>query len=296
LISFLGSGEERLKDIKDANVGGIKGIKTPWETLNKAIVVWEDATFNTLAGISSTGKSWLACYIAQYAAFELGKKVLLVSMENPTESMLRRIDAIKYKIPFSDRRSGNVDFRLYSEYKKAVKHDMEFPGNGDIWIADTNSVSTVSDITAILANKEIDFVIIDGAYIVKPTKSGKDDYNNSENLIKDFHEAATSSDIPWLGILQLNPDAEDIKDSKNRGFKTRGNKSWYMYSSTLVTLTGNAEDRALRRVKLGISKVREVGDIDEITDEFHIHQDKVNMNFSEIEEEYVNPDILSATM
>jgi len=293
--SYRELGHDRIEDTKNLSIVGIRGVETPWPSANEAFEVWENSTLNLIGGISSTGKTWCSCIAAEHAAFNQKKNVLLVVMENSRESIIRRLDALHYNVSFNDRRRGMIDFRQWPSFKERVIEDMNSSDRGDIWIADNTQVKTVADVQSLMTTQKFDLVIIDGAYLLGPSNAKlRNPLEKSECLVEDLRMASVNSTVPWIATVQLNNAAGKMSDSKDAVFETRGNKSWYIVATTVMGLIQDEEDRPRGRVKVLSGKVREAGDYNK--EYFYINSDRVNMDFSEIEEEYVNTEILEDTI
>lgn len=279
-ISFKETAEERLKKYNNLKWSTSSSIDSPWPSFNEIGGWGIDASHNVIAGISSVGKSWASVVSALYVAFEQDMKVLFVSKENGLGSIEDRLDSYYTKTPYGKRRKGNLEFRSYNNYVKGIKglsHEQ-----GDILIDAGENINYVSDIHKLVEKHKADFVIVDGAYLIQPTRSFSDQYQGLSGLVKEYQNASKSQkNTCWVTVVQLAPDAGKEQGGKETAFKTRGTKDWFIDCNSSLALTADIEDRMANRVKVHLGKQREIGE--NITkDHFFIASDRINMSFEEI--------------
>lgn len=290
--SFKQAADARHLEYKKKKLTGFRGVVPPWPTLQKAITVWENGTFNVILGVYSTGKSWCSAVAAHHAAFMQQKKVLLVTMENSKSSMESRLDALYHHIPFTDLRQGWIDMRVEKKWLKDIeKLKAE---QGDIIVVDGNIARTVGDILQLVNTHEPDFVIVDGAY--KLESKGRDMFERSSNLLHSLHHSAEATRVPWLATSQLNPAADKTKHGKDTASEARGNKDWAINPATVMTLTQSNDQRLLNFVECRIAKVREMGASEGLEMMFLMRQDRQKMLFDEAIDEFVNTEILESLL
>ena len=288
--SYRKSAKDRFKtymELKDKD--GFSGILTPWDTLNLGIQGWVNGTLNVLIAMQSSGKTWLLCVIAN-RCLQLGEKVLFVTMEMNIPRMQRRIDALRYKIPFGKLRDIKLDDERYLE--KRLRDDEE--GEGDIVFADKKLVRHVSDVSALVSEYSPTIVIIDGGYRFQG--SGKGDWEQTKRVVADLQLAAEITDIPWIVSTQYGDSQETGKERK-RGPKlhswgVRYGKEWVINPDTVIGLYQNEDLRIMNMNEIHILKMRDAagGNLQE----FRINWDQTTMDFSEIvrEEEKTDEEIL----
>jgi len=243
------------------------------------------------AGYTHVHNSWLTSYHSVYAGFFLGKTVLHVTMENSKSSIEDRMDAIYHKIPFRNIRDGLVDSRMEKYW---VDNASEMPNKkGDIYIVDNTAIRTCDQIFQLITDKKPDFVVIDGAYELQSDIKGNN-FEKSDEVIKDLFFMAAETDIPFLVSAQLNESANKAT-ARNLGFSARGNKNWFVRSAVILGVLAQDDDVLLNRAKIIIGKNREAGDMNGIS-EFYINVDRVEMNFEEQTEDKVDKDLLDYTL
>lgn len=278
--SFREDGPRRYADYLKRKELGVRGVDVPWRSLEALIYKWENGTFNSLLAPTSTGKSWACCVLAHHAMCK-GERVILVSMENSIDSFERRLDALAYKIPFNDIRTGRADFRAERIWKEKLEENRT--GRGDILLFGRQTVSGVNDILQIISVESPTFVVVDGGYKLSDatTEGG---HAETKKVIDSLHSAASSTGIPWVVSSQLNPTKKAVT-GKELGYEARYGKEWIIDPATSIALMQDDDDLALNRTKVLVLKMRDSGDISDKKTEFFIQSDRELMCFDEIPED-----------
>lgn len=277
--SFESGKFERYAEYEKRRLSGIQGIDIPWPSLENILIRWENSTLNVLLAMSNTGKTWLSCFIAA-ETMKVGKKVLLVSMENPLSSIGNRLDSLIFKVPFDDMRMGNADMRIEKRWRnKLDKMSLQ----GDIILADQSKVKTPSDVAALVRSEKPDLVIVDGAYMLDGASGSK--YESTASVVESCQRFAQSGIPPWICTSQLNPPKNKTATGYDRGYEARGAKEWMFVPSTGILLLQDSDDRLFNRARIMVSKIREAGDVSDAKQEFFINSNRVTMDFSELAED-----------
>ena len=268
----------------------IQGILPPFETWRNAILMFENGTVNSLLALQSKGKSWLSAYCSVHAAYVEKKNVLLISCENLTESMSKRIDSLYSNLNFGDLRAKMLDFRLEQKWEEKSK-DME-KEDGNIWIADRSLIRNIHDVYQQFIAKKPDFVVIDGAY-----KLSGVDFKESSALLQSICDYASLSKVPWLITSQLNEAANHAKTATERTYSARGNKGYTIDVATVLSITQSPELELLNNVvECNVDKIRENGKSGDFKKKFHL---QMSMDFTTIKEfsldSYKDEEILAIT-
>lgn len=260
VVSFRESGPLRLDEYdKVKSIDGLIGINTPWKRLDKDIQGWVNGTLNVITAMSNTGKSWACCIIADMA-MNLGKKVLFVTMEMATSRMQRRLDAIRYKIPFGVFRDCELDATAESLWKESVLKDVAGPG--DILFADKQIVRTVGDVSFLVYDYEPDLVIIDGGYRFQSTKNWNSNlWANTVEIVNDLQVTAERTKVPWVVTTQQGDSHEDGKEkkanTKMRAWGVRYGKEWLINPDVVLGMYADEDLRLTKRMELHELKIRD---------------------------------------
>ncbi len=294
VIGFKTEAQARFDRYQKRKLEGAKGIIPMFRTLAEAINIYENGTLNMFLGVPSSGKSWYSSATSVWAAYGLGAKVLHISMENSVSSIESRMDALYHKIPFGDIKNGLVD--MFSEQRWLDQIPEMTNEEGDIWLLDQNSISSVEDIHQLVVSKKPDFVVVDGTYkLTTSLNGGGEGYSLHNNVLQALHNAAMISDIPWLGTSQLNAGATSATGGRETAFEASFTKAYLRDPATVVAILNSEESMLQNRATMRICKVRDAGDISANDMEFDVHANRETMNFQECEEDYINDEIMDMT-
>jgi hypothetical protein len=284
-VSFRESGESRIKKYDELkSAGGLMGIPTPWARLNANIGGWVDGTLNVFTALMNTGKTWAAIYCANHS-FDIGKRVLFVTLEMDIGRIQRRLDAVRYKIPFGRLRSTDMDEASESEWKRKVIADTS--GEGDIILADKKMVQSVADVTYLVYDYKPDIVYIDGGYRFQARGGGgAGEWANTVEIVNDLQIAAEITNIPWIVTTQQG-DANETGTRKKREKKmiawgVRYGKEWVINPDNVIGLYADDDLRLTKALEIHQLKTREATG-DAMYGEFLISWDLTKMDFTEMD-------------
>lgn len=281
--SFRKDYEERIRSYQDSKlVRGLDGYLTPWPSLNKAIVGYLNGEFSAILAYYSGGKSWSSCINAEYL-MQQGATVLLVTMEMPMKKFLRRLDSVRYKIPFGQMRRADLGTAVEQEWFERMKE--EHGGTGDIIVADKKTVTTVLDIVDLVKEHKATAVIVDGAYRLQG--AGKDRWHMTASIIEDIQLWAEKTNIPWLATSQMggaNDKTGKAKRTDPKAWDVRYGKEWLLDPDNVFIQSQTDAERDLGVMNIHINKVRESAS-ENMESSFRINWDMVAMNFTEMEDD-----------
>jgi hypothetical protein len=286
LLSYRASGPERVahyEEVRDSP--GLVGVATPWPSLNSAVQCFVNGEFIVVTAMQNTGKTWALCVMADHA-LKLGKKVLLVSLEMAGDRIQRRLDAIRYKIPFKHIRNATMPEDVEEVWRSRIKEDVD--GDGDILVADKQSVSHVHDVLALVKQHKPDIVFIDGGYRFAPKPQGgrgpASQWAGTVEIVTDLQLAAEVSAVPWVVTTQQG-DANETGKAKKKGHKmsawnVRYGKEWVINPDVVIGLYQDEDMRMVKMMDIGVLKMREATGED--SGEFKIKWDHTRMEFEEL--------------
>ena len=281
VISYRGDADKRIEEYDKAKLhGGYLGIATPWKSLDKIIQGFVDGSLTVFTAVANTGKTWILIICAEYA-LSLEKKVLFITLEMPTSRITRRLDAVRYKIPFANLRDILLDSETEVRLKKAILEDEV---KGDIIFADKRMIQTVRDVESLVHIHEPDIVFIDGGYRFRGDKSSE--WESSKTIVAELQTASEITNIPWVVSTQHGDSNETGKTPKKgpkmRAWGVRYAKEWVINPDICIGLYQDTDMRLLEKLDMYFLKVREGvgGSSSEVT----ISWDMKNMKFTEIED------------
>jgi hypothetical protein len=243
--------------------------------------------------MSNTGKTWALCVCADHAERVAGKKVLFVTMEMSASRISRRLDAVRYRIPFGVLRDCELDPMEEKEWESNLKDLKKDKESSDIYIADKKAVRTVTDVFNLVQELKPDIVFIDGGYRFESEK-GSGQWEQTLHIVTDLQVYAEKSDIPWIVTTQFGDSNESGKKKKKgdhvRAWNVRYGKEWLIHPDVLIGLYADEDLRLIKMMELHVLKVR---DADKMFDMFTIEWDMGKMSFNEatVEDEGVDADI-----
>lgn len=289
VASFVETGPTRLKEYEEAKShGGLLGIPTKWDKLNTSIQGWVNGTLNVVAAMQNTGKTWWACIDAAHA-LGIGYRPLFVTLEMAERRIARRLDAIRYTIPFGKLRNCELDPHDEIAWSKALKdaaraYSATAP---DIKIADKKIVRTVPDCVALVQEYRPDIIYIDGGYRFEPAGKAFGGWADTKDIVNDLQVSAEKTNIPWVVTTQLGDSSETgaakkRKDGKRlRAWNVRYGKEWVINPDNVIGLYQDDELRRWNRMENHILKIRDAGD--SAYDEFLIRWDREKMAFEGVD-------------
>lgn len=284
-VSFRESGDLRYQAyLESQKQQGLDGFRTPWPTLNKSILGFNRGEFHCIAAYFGTGKTYVSCILAN-DMLNQGARTLLVTMEMPSHRVMRRIDSIRNKIPFSLMRRAELGEALEDAWKQNLIADKV--GDGDILVADKKIVRNVMDIRDLCNDYQADAVIIDGGYRLEGRRN-RNRWESGAEVIEDIQLSAEATRAPWVVTTQMG-DSNEVKGKSGKGgpraWGVRYNKEWLIEPDGVFILNQTEAERELGVMNIYIEKVREGVPEGLENPYFTINWDMVKMDFTEISEE-----------
>lgn len=197
--------------------GGLLGISTPFDSINKSGVGWMPGELTSLFARPSIGKTWVTAEIAS-TAFMAGFKTLFISTEMPVASINMRLDVINgHKLGYSFthqalRAGDSLDESSYKLFLEEINDN--YPK--DFLICDHISGATsinVEAISGLIRKYQPDICILDGIYLVEVSSSKNRNaamYETSHQLFYAFKTLAMSQQIPIFVSTQANREARNL--------------------------------------------------------------------------------------
>ena len=266
-----------------AGAGGVLGIKSMWDSVNTATGGWANGWLYSIVGFTSIGKSWGLCIIADDMSKQLTKDdcILIVTTEMGPKRLARRVDCVKFNLPFGAMRDGELDAVDEAIWAKAV--DEAQAGSAEyaelIFVSKTE-VSTVRDIRMFEARYKPKAVLIDGGYRLK--SSTPDMWANQVEVIRELQTATEESDIPWLVTGQLGDKSETGKSKgagKQNVWNVRYAKEWTIDPDVVLMMSQTEDMFLMEEMGWEFGKVRD-GDGPKIS--FRTRWDRTAGEFEEI--------------
>ena len=206
--NYIESAERRkelylnLKEMK-----GIDGLPTPWEVLNECTMGIHPEDFIVVVARPKIGKTWMLTILAEHL-WNTNQKILFVSNEMSTFQIGRRFDAIHFKLPYQELRSGLLADAHEQRYVEGLNKLIE-EGKDPVWIV--GDVGGVSSISAKIDEHQPDVVLIDGMYLLQDDHRSSNRWERITNISRDLKLLTKRKKVPILATTQFNREADEAK-------------------------------------------------------------------------------------
>lgn len=234
----------------------------------------------SIVGRPAMGKTFNSLYCAKHAWWEQQKSVMVVSMEMNTIAIAQRMTAMHSHLNLTQLKKAQLSTKNYMKLVAELKGLKSY--DAPLWIVDGHMSATVEDIWKMCQQLKPDFLVIDGAYLIRHPNPRLGSFERVAETTRSIKHALCSDlNMPVLCSWQFNREAsKKLKKSKKVevGLEDIGYTDVIGQVSSLVL--GLLEDESvetIKRRKITIMKGRN-GE----TGSFYINWDFVNMDFSEI--------------
>ncbi|MCH5213184.1 MAG: replicative DNA helicase [Oscillospiraceae bacterium] len=195
------------------NKGGITGISTGFDELNKRTGGFHGGELIIIAGRPGMGKSTFAVNIAEHVSISQGKTVAIFNLEMPKEQIVNRILCSQALVNNGRIRTGSMEMDDWEKICDVADTIAKAP----LYIDDTASI-TVSQIRAkcrrLKQTKNLEMVIID--YLQLMQSSGRSENRQQEisEISRSLKVLAKELDIPVIALSQLKRESESQKGKR----------------------------------------------------------------------------------
>ncbi len=193
--------------------GGITGISTGFDELNKRTGGFHGGELIIIAGRPGMGKSTFAVNIAEHVSINLGKTVAIFNLEMPREQIVNRILCSQALVNNTRIRTGTMEMDDWEKICDVADHISKAP----VYIDDSASI-TVSQIRAkcrrLKQTRNLELVVID--YLQLMQGSGRSDNRQQEisEISRSLKVLAKELDIPVIALSQLKRESESQKGKR----------------------------------------------------------------------------------
>ncbi len=202
-------------DYLHRSAGTITGIGTGFMDLDELTGGLQKADLVIVAGRPSMGKTTFVMNIAEYAAIQHKKPVLVFSMEMPADALMMRMIASLGQISLSDIRSGKLTDDDFSRIMSSVSLLSEAP----LFIDDTPGLNPVElrSRARRLAREQggLGLIVIDYLQLMR-VPGFKVDNRTAEisEISRSLKELARELNVPVIALSQLNRSLEQRADKR----------------------------------------------------------------------------------
>lgn len=181
---------------------GMRGIPTPWPTMDEQTMGWWEEDLILFAGRLGMGKTWTLLLVC-HAAWKAGKKVLIASTEMNKVKMAMRFFAMHFRLSYEDVRKGRLGEKGERVFKEGVLSLLKEQG---LLIVGGDFDFTIDNLEGAIEDSEANLGAIDGAYLIK--NSGKDRHERVSNTFDDMKRIAKRRKCSVVANTQLNRSAK----------------------------------------------------------------------------------------
>lgn len=195
------------------DTGGITGISTGFDELNKRTGGFHGGELIIIAGRPGMGKSTFAVNIAEYVSIHLGETVAIFNLEMPKEQIVNRILCSQALVNNTKIRTGTMEMDDWEKICAVADTIAKAP----LYIDDSASI-TVSQIRAkcrrLKQTKGLAMVVID--YLQLMQGSGRSESRQQEisEISRSLKVLAKELDIPVVALSQLKRESESQKGKR----------------------------------------------------------------------------------
>ncbi|MCC8161558.1 MAG: replicative DNA helicase [Oscillospiraceae bacterium] len=208
---FLGSYRELVEN--SVNQGGITGLSTGFDELNRRTGGFHNGELILIAGRPGMGKSSFAVNIAEYVSITEKKTVAIFNLEMPREQIVNRIICSQALVDSNKIRTGDITGEDWEKIGSIVDKVSAAP----LYIDDTASI-TVSEIRAkcrrLKQTKNLSMIVID--YLQLMQSSGRSENRQQEisEISRSLKILAKELEVPVVALSQLSRASESRSDKR----------------------------------------------------------------------------------
>jgi replicative DNA helicase len=216
------------------------GIPTPWGTLNKHMLGFQDGHLITIAARPSTGKSWWICLCAHHA-WASGHNVLIITKEMVSEEIERRLDAIHTKVPYADLRIAKLSPEDTKQYKRGLTDLMKSANTIQVTGAEVSDGGVMS-LAAKIDEYSPDIVFVDGIYLLSDDRGGKSKVEQLYNITQDMKKLARRFKVPIIQSCQVKRGAHEDRGGSDQLATLQWSDSFSQDSDEVIKIYKNPDN------------------------------------------------------
>jgi len=239
---------------------GMIGVDTGLTALNSYTSGWQPATLVIIGARPAMGKTALVLRFIQ-AALNIGKKVLMFSVEMSNEAIAMRLLSSELKVPTKPIKSGKMErYEIEAGVSK-----LESKNSPNLYLDDTANVS-IAQVQNLTNKIKPDLIIIDYLQLMKVSKQNRQE--GIEDNSRALKAIAKEHNIPVIALSQVNREVEKRTDKMPKladlreagGIEQDADMVLFLNRPEYWTSTMDGEQyRYLNQFEISIAKNREGG-------------------------------------
>lgn len=191
---------------KRAKSGGITGIPTGIDRLDKITTGFNKEELIILIAFTGMGKTWFEA-ICAVAMAKMGYKVLFFTTEMSSDAIMKRIDAVWCNLNYTRFNRGQLtpqELTRFEQYLENLEGDEE----SNLIVEQVNI--GVSEISAKIDQHQPDMVFVDGAYLLEDEAEGEDDWRAQVRIFRGLKRIARAKKIPLFASTQSKSEKANL--------------------------------------------------------------------------------------
>lgn len=215
-VDFKKSPSSLTQYLKELKMGKQNTLKYMFNSLDNATGGMAKGELIVISGRPEMGKSSLGRRLAGNL-FKQGANVLIMTLEESLDQYRRRLYSMLYGISYNKMKNQQLDQSEIDHWQK-----MEYvrsQAKGNMFILGGKMTTSLTDITACLEKYKPDAMLIDGAYMMKVSRSSQTsfDWQQQAVIFNEIKKMALDYKIPIIAITQAgrqlnqkDPKLEDM--------------------------------------------------------------------------------------
>lgn len=211
-VDYHGTAEDRYEKYLN-EIGRIQGIPTPWASLTQRSSGIGKAQMWVVLGSKKIGKSFTSILFTE-AAIADNKRTLFISLEMSVDEIMERMDAMRFRIPYSDFRNRQLSTQGWKDLRQRMS-DLKEETRDRLLLFPASQAQTPADVGVLIRTYRPDLVVIDAVYKMRPNRhiSGGKKYDQTSAMIEDLQTVMMSTEVPMVVTSQFNREVEKDRSS-----------------------------------------------------------------------------------
>lgn len=260
---------------------GLKGILTPWETLNSVNLGFWGGQIYVFVAKSGIGKTFLLLLLGQYMRNK-NKRVLVITPEMTVLQIATRYASFELSIPLSSITKGKLTAQQKDKFHSYI-HSMNEIGSFGVINSQDFSFS-IGQIRKSVASYKPDIILVDGLYLIKTTKKQATSHEDGEELMKELKNISLEYNIPVIGTTQFNREFKNDMDKETITNCIAKASAVEHYATSIYAVTRTEDERVDNKMKIIHLKERD-GAV--LNNPIILNWDFVRGNFNELSQEEI---------
>lgn len=273
VVDFVSHNEEVLR-LYDQAQSGVRGIPFPWPTLTEATMGMSPEDLVIMAARTGVGKTFAGLLFAR-AAWEAGRRVLVVTTEMAQVRLVQRFYAIHLRLPYGAFLRGRLPEDVWVRAQQQIR-DFDTDRLKLIGGAFDFKMPTLE---AAIDEAKPDLVFVDGAYLL--VTEGRDRFDRAASAFNELKRIAKRCHIPIIASSQFNRQADTKKEATITDANLALTDVGAWNADMILALYRTEDMKREKRMRVRALKLREAS----LDKDIDVYWDFDEMRFDEIPEE-----------